>query len=170
MNYKEPELWRPILAFETLYEISSWGNVRSFDRWTDFGKNKLYVKGRMLKIKRRKDKYPFVVLSNGPIRVSKEIHRLVADHFIPNPENLPTVNHDNGDKDDNYVGNLGWKSWSGNMLHAMDTGLNTRRKLNAEQVLEIRGSNLSDIHLSKLYGVSKGNIWNIRQGKTWNHI
>lgn len=56
---------------------------------------------------------------------SKAVHRLIAEHFIPNPENKRTVNHKNGIKTDNRIGNLEWASDSENLLHAHRTGLKT---------------------------------------------
>lgn len=61
-----------------------------------------------------KDGYREVTLMNGKSTVSKTVHRLVAEAWLPNPNNLPFVNHKNGNRDDNRVSNLEWISISDN--------------------------------------------------------
>lgn len=68
----------------------------------------------------RKDKK---YLSVELLSINRQIHRLVAEAFIPNPENKPFINHINGTKTDNRVENLEWCTASENMQHAWDTGL-----------------------------------------------
>lgn len=69
------------------------------------------------------DGYLGVVLcKNGKTKLIA-VHRLVAMHFIPNPENKPQVNHKNGVKNDNAAENLEWVTQSENMKHAVKTGL-----------------------------------------------
>jgi hypothetical protein len=97
------EIWKKInfenLNFSNDYEISSLGNIRNF-------KTK-----RILKINNKKDGYSNICL-NGKTFV---VHRLVAIAFIPNNDKKRTVNHINGNKHDNYVGNLEWATYSENL-------------------------------------------------------
>ena len=74
---------------------------------------------RFLKLSDRGDGYKTVHIDNRHYRV----HRLVANAYIPNPENKPTVNHIDGKKDNNMLCNLEWATLSENMQHACDTGL-----------------------------------------------
>ena len=92
------EIWCPIKGYENIYEVSDKGRVRSLK----FGKE------RILKPGRDKDGYLQVNLwKNGENKMCK-IHRLVAQTFIPNPDNLPEVNHKDENKENNSVQNLEW--------------------------------------------------------------
>ena len=98
------------------------------------------------------------------------IHRLVAQKYIPNPENKPEVNHINGDKTDNRVKNLEWVTNRENIQHALETGL-YKRKLTIKQVMEIRNKystgNYSQRKLSKEYGISQFTINHIVNNKIY---
>ncbi|QNG62626.1 HNH homing endonuclease [Rhizobium phage B1VFA] len=107
------------------------------------------------------------------------VNRVVALRYLPNPENLPQVNHIDGDKENNALSNLEWASGSDNEKHAHRTGLKTGRgsansnaKLTADQVVKIRAAandNTPD-ELAKTYGVSRSTIINILDKRTWTHI
>lgn len=86
------ETWKVINDFPN-YEISNFGNIRN--------------KTKLLKIVPNKQGYNIVVLCNG-IRKTINVHRLVAAAFIPNPDNLPQVNHKDENKSNNHVNNLEW--------------------------------------------------------------
>lgn len=104
-------------------------------------------------------------------------NRVIAWAFHPNPENLPQVNHLDGDKENNAKDNLEWSSGSDNEKHAHRTGLKTGRgsansnaKLNVQAVMEIRGSDRSPLDLARKFGVSRSTILNIQARKTWRHV
>lgn len=108
------------------------------------------------------------------------VHRLVAEAFIPNPENKPEVNHIDGDKTNNHVSNLEWVTRSENMQHAFKTGLNSniginnsRSLLTEREVIEIyckllEGSRGCD--LAKEYNVSRPTISDIKARRNWQDI
>lgn len=101
------EIWKSIKGFEGLYEISNIGNVRSVDRLVNNKSGKSLKKGRQLK-PHISNGYYGVILSKDNKTVKKNIHRLVAEAFIPNPNNLPQINHKDEDKLNNIYTNLEW--------------------------------------------------------------
>ncbi len=105
------------------------------------------------------------------------VNRIVAWRFYPNPDNLPQVNHIDGDKENNAKDNLEWATGSENEKHAHRTGLksgrgsaNSNAKLNVDQVHAIRASEAPAVELATQYGVSRSTIVNIQKRKTWAHV
>ena len=108
------EIWADIAGYGGLYQISNQGRVKSLKS------NKV----KILKLILDKDGYNVISLSSD-VKKQFRVHRLVAIAFIPNPENLPQINHVDGDKCNNNVANLQWCDASENMKHAFYTGLNS---------------------------------------------
>ena len=117
------EIWKDIKGYEGLYQISSFGNVKSLDRYI-INKNgdKQYFPGKYL-TQGIGDSYLKVTLSKNNKQRTFRVHILVARTFIPNPENKPEVNHIDGNKKNNKVNNLEWNTRSENELHAYRNGL-----------------------------------------------
>lgn len=107
----EKEIWKEFSISKFVYLISNYGNI----------KNK--TTGNIRKHKISKFGYHRIALGVGNYKKHFLIHRLVATLFIPNPNNLPQVNHIDGNKNNNYVGNLEWCSRKENMQHAHKLGL-----------------------------------------------
>lgn len=102
------EVWKDIKDYEGYYQVSNLGRVRSLDRVISRnGKNTL-LKGQLLTIRLAKCGYLYCGLSKNGKHTLFRVHRLVAEAFIPNPNNLPQVNHKSEDKADNSVDNLEW--------------------------------------------------------------
>lgn len=99
------EIWIIIPGFEGLYMTSNFGNIRRLEGMSSDGKK---WPGRILKQTQSKSGYMVVSLSKNGVSKQYRVHRLVALAFIPNPNNLPFVNHKNEDKTDNRVENLEW--------------------------------------------------------------
>lgn len=97
----------------------------------DYPNYELYNDGRVLNIKSKRflkihlyeKHYPKIVLSKNNKPKTFSLHRLLAIHFIPNPNNLPCVNHINGDKHDYTLSNLEWVTHKDNTIHAVENGL-----------------------------------------------
>ena len=121
----EGETWAYISGFENQYMVSTHGRIKSCDR---FLPHKLHgtwhIKERLLKQVRSPFGYMAVSLQLGKGKMKTiRVHRAVADAFIPNPGNLPQVNHIDGNKTNNNVSNLEWVTEQGNVDHAWSTGL-----------------------------------------------
>ena len=104
MNYSL-EIWKDIEGYEGLYQVSSWGRVKNSRT------------GRILKGLRDKDGYLLVGLCKKSVSQTHKVHRLVAEAFIPNPQNKPQVNHIDEDKENNHVENLEWSTAKENANH-----------------------------------------------------
>ena len=98
MNVKIKELWRDIVNYEGLYQVSSLGRVKSLK----FGKE------RILRLIDGGKGYLIVNLHKDGKAKNHYVHRLIAEAFIPNPDNLPEINHIDEDKTNNCVKNLEW--------------------------------------------------------------
>lgn len=109
------EVWKPITGFEN-YEVSSEGRVRSLGRWENYGqKSKRFRRGRILKLVNRvKGVYKAVNIYNETGNKLVAVHRLVAEAFIPNPDNLPCINHKDENPSNNCVDNLEWCTYEYN--------------------------------------------------------
>lgn len=120
------EEWKDI-PNSLYYQVSSEGRIKrlAHQKWTEMNQSYSFFKEKILK--------PSNDNSKGYWRIKiwyyktstrmESVHRLVAQAFIPNPDNLPQVNHKDGNKDNNHKDNLEWCTNLDNMLHAMSTGL-----------------------------------------------
>lgn len=109
------EIWKDVVGYEGLYKVSNLGNVISNRR--------NYSKGLWYLSQFNNNGYLRVSLVVNEKKKSYLVHRLVAEAFIPNPENKETVNHIDGCKTNNRVDNLEWATKQENTLHAINTGL-----------------------------------------------
>ena len=102
------EIWKIINGYEN-YMISSFGRVKSLDRYVRGKNNSIYIKkGKLLKLYTDKDGYQTVMLYHNNKKKLLKVHRLVAEAFLDNPNNLSQVNHKDENKLNNSVENLEW--------------------------------------------------------------
>ena len=151
------EVWKTIKEYPD-YQISNKGRVKSF-------KNKVPI---VLKSSFNQKGYKQFVLRNENGGKTKRIHRLVAEAFIPNPNNLPQVNHKNGIKTCNEDWNLEWTDNSGNQKHAFTNGLQTNVGNNNPNIQPVNQYDLDGNfikHWDSIYdiikelGYSRSSIW-----------
>jgi hypothetical protein len=168
------ETIRPVPGPEGRYSVTSHGRV--FSHWYRHAHRTVELSQTTHPEGYKRVKFPL-----GYVGSHIKVHRLVAMAFHPNPNNLPQVNHIDGDKGNNHYLNLEWTDNSGNQRHAFDNGLqNDRRgekhnlhKLKEEQVFQIRllvqqGLGLKAI--ADMYGVSRHCVFDIKKGRSWTHI
>lgn len=159
------EIWKPTPYPD--YDASNLGRVRSLGS------------GVPVVLTPKTDRLGYLWLS---LRINGKnkrclVHRLVAETFMPNPDNKPEVNHINGDKADNRVENLEWCTHAENMRHAVNTGLipqgadRVTAKFTNEQVRYIRDNpdNLTCTELAAKFGVANRTISAIQLGKTYRN-
>jgi len=168
------EEWRPISGREGSYEVSSAGRVRSLERFRrGRGGHPTRVPARLMKLTPNRG---YLGLSLGVGRYV-QVHRLVAVAFLPNPGNLPEVNHKDGNKANNAVENLEWVTHCENGRHASRTGLlaigtdHGQSKLTPAAVAGIRGPDDRSTHrIAADLGLSPETVRRARKGITWKHV
>ena len=164
------------------YKVSNTGKVFSF------AKIKLGIELKPVISKNKrvmslgKDMYPEVSISDNNKKIKNyPIHRLVAETFIPNPENKPMVNHIDGDKTNNRVNNLEWVTPKENTQHAVKEGLmnppvgercaSSKYKENEVlKVIQLLSEGKSNIDVSRLTGVDTRAVSSIRNKKRWSYL
>jgi hypothetical protein len=117
------EIWKPVNGFEEFYEVSNYGRVRSKDRLKKVPFNRVGIqKGKLLKMSINSKGYLRVRLNLNANSKSYFVHRLVAQAFIDNPNNLPVINHKDFNPLNNNVENLEWTTLLGNMQYSAVRG------------------------------------------------
>ena len=165
---EENEIWKAIPGYKA--EASSLGRIKSYY---------MTKAGRIRK---------FYLAKNGYLRIQfqkkeghKTVHRIIAEAWIPNPDNLPFINHINGIKTDNRPINLEWCTGSHNQQHALKTGLRkikygvhtSHPKFDEIQIKTIKiciRDGMRNCHLAKYFKVKNEQISNIRHGRIWGTV
>lgn len=118
--------WKDVIGYEGLYQVSDVGVIISLGNGEST--NSLTKKPRKIIGRVGANGYIKVKLSKSGARRHTLMHRIVAEAFIPNPENKPQVNHINGIKSDNRIENLEWATAKENIRHSIDNGLQVVHK------------------------------------------
>lgn len=174
------EVWEDVKGYEGLYKVSNTGQIKALYRRIDKGKCHREWKEHLLKFSIDNCGYFRTSLAKNGVNRTVKVHRVVAEAFIPNPSNLPQVNHKDGNKQNNCVENLEWVTQSENLKHAFSTGLKTNKcennpshKLTLSQVEWIkehcikRDKTFGVIALAKRFNVHRKTIDRIVNGQYW---
>ena len=111
------EIWKDIKGFEGLYQISNLARIKSVERLRSNGSGMQLQPEKIKSIQTHLNGYKYVNLNKNGKNSTHRIHRLVAEAFIPNPDNKPDVNHDDADKSNNLPYNLVWSTKKENTQH-----------------------------------------------------
>lgn len=179
------EIFVPVRGYEELYEISNHGRVKSLaKKWYDKSGKMLGNRGEIILKEgyRNRCDYRFVVLCNGVDKKKyKSVHRLVAIHFIENPNNYEVVNHLDSNPRNNYFENLEWTTSSGNSVHAFNAGrrkgmkgsghpMSKYKEADVLRIRELCASGISERDVAEMYNDRRGNINRIVRKERWKHI
>jgi hypothetical protein len=179
--FPENEIWKDIVGFEGCYLISNSGKIKSFERKREMRNGAIRTYPGIILKPFYSRKYHIVELSNQGNKKMFHIHRLVALHFVDNPESLPEVNHEDCNTLNNWYWNLKWCTRQYNIQHAVDNGLIIGRKgsengtaiLKEEDIPIIRARRAAGetyISIAGDFGVDFTNIYHIIKGNTWKHV
>lgn len=122
------EIWKDVKDYKGLYQVSNLGNIKSIKY------------SKILKPYKEKKGYLRVDLNKNGIRRHYLVHRLVAETFIPNPENKPQINHKDGCKENNLWNNLEWCTNLENAIHAYNNKLRTSKPLRKINQYDLNGN------------------------------
>lgn len=181
------EVWKPIVGFEGIYEVSNLGRVKSLARVEYLPNMVRSRKARILmSVPHNKNRYRNLDLRNGNgKRKPISVHRLVAAAFIPNPNNYKEVNHIDSDRGNNKLENLEWVSAQENISHAHSKGVFSaatnpnkawNTKLTPEQVSVIKRRLLDKdpstpfSSIAREFGITRSMLDGVRNGWTWASV
>lgn len=148
---EDAEVWKAVVGWEGLYEVSNLGHVRSLSRtYLNKAKRPQTVKGRERAIYKGKRGYCNVSLyEKGRKSERKSIHRLVATAFIPNPNNLPFINHKDENPSNNNVENLEWCTAKYNNNYGTAIQRRVEKNIKGVSVFDIKGNHIGDFRSIK---------------------
>lgn len=122
----EGEIWKDVVGWESYYAVSNLGRVKTKERtYTCSNGSVRFVHQKIKQTYFDEDGYERVCLYLNNTSKLMGVHRVVAEAFISNPDNLPQVNHKNGDKSNNRVDNLEWMTNTDNIRHSIQIGTRT---------------------------------------------
>lgn len=169
------EVWKPVVGYEGLYEVSSYGNVRRHE-----SSQRYAWLGRTRQANPNHQGYLQLELSKGNVKTTYKVHKLVALAFLgPRPEGY-SINHKDGVKQNNHASNLEYVTPKENTHHAYKLGLRTGNfgaangstKLTAEQVEEILTlkDRMAQRKIAERFGVHRSTITKVFAGRTWKNL
>jgi hypothetical protein len=164
-----------ITGYEGLYAVSEEGQIWSCPKGNNRNLRGRWMKQQIMVNNRGRNKtrvcYIISLVDCNGVRHTKQVHRLVAQAFIPNPEGKPQVNHKDGNPLNNCVSNLEWATNKENSDHSFESGI-CRKPLTNEQIIAIREECQiqSCRKVALRYGLHPATIWSIKQGNKYQEV
>lgn len=170
------EIWKPIVGFEFLYEVSNLGNVRRIDATCNA------PAGRLKKVKPLPSGYVSVKLYKNGIMYSRYVHILVLEAFVGIKPSDQETRHLDNDRSNNILSNLVWGTSSENTQDVLKAGNHRQVKLTDAQVRHIRSlpdrirshqanpGELTHQQVAKELGISEVTFYNVRNRRTYKHV
>lgn len=181
MSDKNIEIWRPVKGYEGLYEVSNLGRVKSLERTVVYKNGTTHRHIGQILNPCYKRKYPSVSLFKNKKQKTYNVHRLVAEAFIPNPDNKKEIDHINTDRTDNRVENLRWCTSSENMNNPLTKTKNSnshkdmwkkdshREKICKKVLMILNGEVINTFYgtgeASRQTGINNSHIASVCRGK-----
>ena len=154
------EIWKDIKGYESIYQVSNLGSVKRVST------------GRILKGGTDSMGYRVVSLRKNPTQKTKTVHRLVAEAFLPNPDNLPCINHKDENKQNNRVDNLEWCTYSYNNTYGTHLKRRSEKRCKKVRQYDLNGNFIKEyvglVNAQKETGINRNNITSVSNGKR-NH-
>ena len=170
------ENWKPIPGWETLYEASDLGRIRSIKRLGETLFGKRFYGGGVLNPICPRNEYLCVNFTDKGKRYQMPIHRAVLMAFVGLPPVGHEACHNDGNKKNNRLENLRWDTRSANHQDQLKHGtrpIGEQKRLakaTEEAVKYIRSSNEMNKDLAKMFNISTTAVYCIKSGKTWTHV
>lgn len=175
----EQEIWKPIKNYEELYEVSSFGRIKSLaKKWSNGSKDETLMKLSPT----CKGGYVSVGLRKNGVKKTHSVHVLVGRHYVDNPYNLPEINHKDFDRTNNKADNLEWSTHGDNIRYSYKQGNRTGARGESSPVAKHTAANVLEIRrlyeeggysfkkLADLYNSKPTTISAIIGRKSWAHI
>ena len=173
------EIWKDYKNYEGLYQASNLGRVRSLDRWVSSKNGSMqFIKGRILKLGNHNQGYLSVNLCKNNKVKTYLVHRIIAETFLPNPDNLPCVNHKDEDKTNNSVVNLEWCTYEYNnnygtanerMSKSLTNNIYTSREVDVYDLdMNFIETLPSLAECARKYNLKKANVIHCCNGGCWD--
>lgn len=165
------EIWKDIPNYEGLYQVSNLGRIKSLKRYKQNHSKLQLVEEKILKqYVNKRNGYCYVMLCNNVKEKTCRVHKLVAITFLNNNNNYNTIDHIDGNKQNNCVTNLEWVTQKENIIRALKNGLknNNNQKIKITQLskdMKIIKQFDSILQASKILKLNPSNIVSCLKGK-----
>jgi hypothetical protein len=173
--------WRPIKDYEGLYEVSNYGDIKRLGRTITYPCGRKVVLKDMIRARcQNSSGYTIVDLTKNRKGKSYRVHILVAQAFIPNPDNKSQVNHKDFNKTNNHIDNLEWVHPIENTRHAINSKKHNHGEIHYEA--KITNNDAKEIYrlyalegvsaklVAKKFNITTNIVYNIKTKRTWKHI